>query len=90
MPRVSSADAATLSARYLVEALKHPTTNTYFATINDANNTSLRNLAELFNIIPIGEEHQLTNRNNGERCEVEREPEQGCTKVTHIYPTRQE
>ena len=54
VPRVSSADAATLAARDLVEALKHPIPNTTFSTINDIHHTALINLAELFNIITKG------------------------------------
>ena len=45
IPRVSSSDADTLAARYLVEALKHPTPNEYSETINDTHHTALRNLA---------------------------------------------
>ena len=51
MPRVSSADAATLSAWDLVEALKHTMPKVHFATINDTHHTALRNIAELFNVI---------------------------------------
>ena len=45
MPRVSSADAATPAARYLVEALKSPTPNAPFATINETHHTALIKLA---------------------------------------------
>ena len=78
MPRVSSADAATLAAIYLVEALKH-----HFATINDTYHTALIKLEELFNIIPKVAYQQSTNRHNGRWCDVEKELEQGCDQVTH-------
>ena len=45
IPRVSSSDADTLAARYLVEALKHPTPNASSETINDTHHTALRNLS---------------------------------------------
>ena len=43
MPRVASADAATLEAQYLVEALKHLTSNAPFATINETHHIELIN-----------------------------------------------
>ena len=52
MPIVLSANAATLSAQDLVGALKQPMPNAPFATIYDTHHTALRNLAELFNLIP--------------------------------------
>ena len=72
MPRVSSADAATLSAWDLVEALKHTMPKVHFATINDTHHTALRNLVELFNVIPKIEEKKSTNRHNGRRRQVEK------------------
>ena len=51
MPRVLSDDTSTLSAQYLVELLQNPTPNAYVATTNNTYHTSLRNLAELLNII---------------------------------------
>ena len=67
MPRVSSANAATLAARYLVEALKQPTPNAPFATINDTHHTALRNLAEIFNVISKVENNkQQTGTMEGE------------------------
>ena len=78
MPRVSSADAATLAALYLVEALKH-----HFATINDTHHIALINLSELLNIITkVADQHPI-NRHNRRWCEVEKEPEQGRDQVTH-------
>ena len=58
MPRVSSSNAAILSAPNLLEALTQPTPNAPFATINDTNRTTLRNLEGLFNFIPRVEEQQ--------------------------------
>ena len=58
MPRVSSANAATLSEQDLAEALKQPMSNAPFSTINDTHHTALRNLAELFNFIPKVAEQQ--------------------------------
>ena len=58
MPIVSSSNAYTLAAQALVEALKQPTPNTPFATINYTPHTALRNLAELFNFIPKVAEQQ--------------------------------
>ena len=82
MSRVLSADAATLAARYLVEALKNLTPNKPFAKINDTHHTSLRSLAEIFNIIPKVAEKQSTNRNKERRREVgnnnTRHQLQGC------------
>ena len=52
IPIVSSANTATSEDRDSVEALKYPTPNAPFATINDTNHTTLRNLEELFNVIP--------------------------------------
>ena len=72
MPRVSSDNAATIADRYLLEALKHPTTNTHFATINNTHHTALIYLVELFNVIPKVTEQQSTNRHNRKRCEVEK------------------
>ena len=88
IPRVSSANAATLAAQYLMEALKHPTPNAPFETINDTHHTALINLAKRINIIPKGSDQQSTNSHNGQRFEVVKEPEQGRTQVTHRYPTR--
>ena len=45
IPRVSSSDADTLVVQDLVGALKHPTPNATFATINDTHHTALINLA---------------------------------------------
>ena len=72
MPRVSSADAATLAAQDLEEELKHSTPNATSATINDTHHTALRNLVELFNVIPKIEEKKSTNRHNGRRRQVEK------------------
>ena len=89
IPRVSSAYDATLAARALVEALKHPTPNAHFAKINDTNHIALRNFAELFNLIPKLSEQQSTNRHIERRSEVENKPEQSRAQVIHKYPTRQ-
>ena len=62
---VSSADAATISAQNLVEALQNPSPNAPFATINDTHHETLRSLVELFNIIPKAAEQQSTNRHDG-------------------------
>ena len=78
MPKVSSADAATLAAIQLVESLKH-----HFTTINDTYHTALIKLEELFNIITKVAYQQSTNRHNGQWCEVEKELEQGCDQVTY-------
>ena len=74
MPGVSSADATTLAVRDLVEALKQPTPNIPFSTINDTNHNALRNLAEIFNIVPKVSEQKSTNRHNVRRSEVENKP----------------
>ena len=60
IPIVSSADAATLAALDLVEALQNPTPNTPFEKFNDKNHTALINLAEVLNIIPIYDKYKLT------------------------------
>ena len=52
MPRFLSADASTLAAQYLIEALGKPAPNAPFSTKNDTHNKVLRSMAELFNIIP--------------------------------------
>ena len=86
MPRVSSADADTLAARFFVEVLQNPTPNSPFAIINDTHHAALRTLAELFNIITKSTEHQSTNRHNGRRWkrqDVEDESEKVISPVTH-------
>ena len=65
MPRVSSANAATLAARDLIEALQKTAPNAPFVKINDTHNEALISLAELFNIIPKSGEQQSTNIHNG-------------------------
>ena len=70
MPRFLSAEADTLAAGYLVEALQNPTPNAPFSTINYTHHIVLRIIAELFNIIKKYVERQSTNRNNGWRWEV--------------------
>ena len=55
---MSYADAATLAAQYLVEALKQPTPNTPFSTINNTRHTTLIKLAVLFNLITKVAEQQ--------------------------------
>ena len=54
IPRVLSADAATLSAQYLVEALQNTTLNADFVKTNDTHHKEFRSIEELFNIIPKG------------------------------------
>ena len=61
---MSSADAATISAQNLVEALQIPSPNAPFATINDKYNKLLRSLSEQSDIIPKASEQQSTNRHN--------------------------
>ena len=65
MPRVLSADADTLAAQDLVEALQKPTSNAPFETINDTHHAALISMVELFNIIPKSAETKSTNRHNG-------------------------
>ena len=65
IPRVLSADADTLAAQDLVEALKKPTSNALFETINDTHHAALISLVWLFNIIPKSAETKSTNRHNG-------------------------
>ena len=83
MPRVLSAGADTLAARYLVEALQNPTPNVPFATINDTYHKSLRSFTELFNTIPKYVEQQSTNRHDGRRQEVSVEIDQVSAPITH-------
>ena len=63
IPRVLSADATTLAARYLVESLQKPTPNTPFAIINGTHNSVLRSLAGFTKSV----EQQSNNRHNGRR-----------------------
>ena len=72
IPRVSSANAATLAAQYLLEAFKNPTPNVLFVKINDTHHTALRNFADLLNMMPKEKEQQSTNRHNVRWCEVEK------------------
>ena len=66
MPRVLSADADTLAAQDLVEALQKPTSNAPFETINNTHHAALINQAELFNIIPkAAEKNQPTDIMDG-------------------------
>ena len=58
MPRVSSTNAATSTARDLVEALKHPRLDAPFSTINGTYPTALINLAGLFYVTPKVAEQQ--------------------------------
>ena len=90
IPRVSSANVDTLETWDLVEELQHPIPDGPFSTINDTHHTVLRNLAELFNIIPKVTDQQSTNSHNGRRCEVEKEPRQARLQVIHKYTTRQQ
>ena len=73
-----------------MEALKYPTPNATFSTINDTHHTALRNLAELFKVIPKLAQPQSTNRHNGRQCEVEKEPGQARAQVRHKNPTMQQ
>ena len=85
IPRVLSADAATLSARNLVESLLNPTPNAPFATIDDTHHAALRSLADLFNIIPKSAEQQSTKRHNvwhGKRQEEAAKPDHVSAPVT--------
>ena len=84
---VSSADAATLAARDLVEALQNPTTNEPFENINDTHHAEFKITEELFNIIPRSAEQQSINRHNErhwERQDVAAEPEKVNAPVTHL------
>ena len=89
MPRFLSADAAMLAAQYLVGSLWKPTPNALFAIINDTHHATLIILKELSTIIPKAPEQQSTNRYNGRRTkrqEVDAEPDQMASPVTHQYP----
>ena len=85
-PRVSYADAGTLSAQDLVEASKKPTPNATFDAIHDTHNTTMRNLEELLSVISKVSEQKSTNRHNVRRKKVEKKSEQ----VIHKYPKRQQ
>ena len=64
--RVLSADTDTPAAQDLVEALKKPTSNAPFETINNTHHAALINQAELFNIIPkAAEKNQPTDIMDG-------------------------
>ena len=52
MPRISSPDIATVSEIYLIEELKNPVMSAMLASLIDTHHAELRNIAELFNIIP--------------------------------------
>ena len=90
MPRVLSADTATLAAQNLVEVLQNPTPNAPFAKINDTHHTDLINLAEFSNIIPKVSGKQSTNRYDGRRWKVEIKPDQVRATITHLCSTRQQ
>ena len=52
MPRISSADAATLAAQDLIESLQNLVPAAPFATLNYTYNKALRFLAEIFKTKP--------------------------------------
>ena len=63
MPRISSADAATLEAQDLIESLQNLVPAAPFATLNYTYNKALRFLAEIFKTKPKNAKKKK-NRNN--------------------------
>ena len=52
MPRILSADAATLATSDLIEEFKNPVPAETLASLNDTHHSALQILVEIFNIIP--------------------------------------
>ena len=89
IPIVSSADAATLEARYLIETFKNMVTEAPFATLNDTHNVSLRSLADRFNIIQK-DAKKSTDVHNGLRGgtpDVSAGTNQFSAPIKYCYPT---